>query len=83
MIENQSRPIMPLKLEKRKKNYTVRLPPVVVTPEMSEQLRVIAEGEGSSLSEVVRFGLSLFLQSRSRKSTHKIEKQSETAAVQS
>jgi hypothetical protein len=66
---------MAAKMQKRVRNYTVRLPPIVITPAMSEKINAIAKAEETSLSEVVRYAIDLFLESRSRKSTHKVEKQ--------
>ena len=71
------------KLQKRTRKYTVRLPPVVITPEMAERIHIVADEEETSLSEVVRFAISLFLEGRSRKSTHKVDKQLDTQAEQS
>ncbi len=66
---------MTAKMQKRVRNYTVRLPAIVITPAMSEEINAIAKEEQASLSEVVRFAIRVFLEGRSRKSTHKVEKQ--------
>lgn len=71
---------MTAKMQKRVRNYTVRLPPIVITPVMSERLHEIAKAEETSLSEVVRFAVGVFLESRDRKSTQEVEKQLEGEA---